>query len=94
MGTPKHPVFVALAETVRQFNIPQYEFSDLPAPFRQDQTVTPASPSSTTSGLCRYSAIPSATSCSAFADTGDPPSAGKLSTSPARPLQLANFWQT
>ena len=26
-GTPRHPVFVALAETVKQFEIPQQEFS-------------------------------------------------------------------
>ena len=33
-ASPKHPVFVALAETVRQFDIPRHEFSDLrnPAP--------------------------------------------------------------
>src|SRR5271165_6320174 len=28
-GTPRHPVFVALAETVRRFQIPKHEFSDL-----------------------------------------------------------------
>ena len=39
-GRPKHPVFVALAETVRQFEIPKHEFSDLLIAFRQDQTVT------------------------------------------------------
>ena len=39
-GAPKHPVFVALAETVRQFDIPKHEFSDLLTAFRQDQTVT------------------------------------------------------
>src|SRR3954465_5881829 len=38
-GSPKHPVFVAMAETVKQFNIPQHEFSDLLIAFRQDQTV-------------------------------------------------------
>src|SRR5437588_3116679 len=27
-GRPRHPVFVALAETVRKFEIPQHEFSD------------------------------------------------------------------
>ncbi|MGA8765302.1 MAG: squalene/phytoene synthase family protein, partial [Candidatus Sulfotelmatobacter sp.] len=27
--TPRHPVFVALAETVRTFAIPKHEFSDL-----------------------------------------------------------------
>src|ERR1035441_779679 len=39
-GTPRHPVFVALAETVRKFEIPKYEFSGLLIAFRQDQTVT------------------------------------------------------
>src|ERR1700690_2037726 len=28
-GTPRHPVFVALAETVQKFAIPKHEFSDL-----------------------------------------------------------------
>src|SRR6201999_4252679 len=34
-GSPRHPVFVALAETVRQFDIPKHEFSDLLIAFRQ-----------------------------------------------------------
>src|SRR6478672_4924123 len=37
-GSPRHPVFIALAETVRTFDIPQHEFSDLLTAFRQDQT--------------------------------------------------------
>ncbi len=39
-GTPKHPVFVALEETVGQFEIPKHEFSDLLIAFRRDQTIT------------------------------------------------------
>src|ERR1039458_2144944 len=39
-GNPRHPVFVALAETVKKFAIPKHEFSDLLIAFRQDQTVT------------------------------------------------------
>ena len=38
-GKRRHPVFVALAETVRQFDIPKQPFSDLLKAFRQDQTV-------------------------------------------------------
>src|SRR5271163_3213173 len=38
-GSPRHPVFVALAETVRKFEIPKHEFSDLLTAFRQDQSV-------------------------------------------------------
>src|SRR5712671_2583554 len=37
-GQPRHPVFVALAETVRMFEIPKQEFADLLTAFRQDQT--------------------------------------------------------
>src|ERR1700721_4886401 len=39
-GTPRHPVFVALAETVRQFKIPQHEFSALLRAFHHAQTIT------------------------------------------------------
>src|SRR5450432_3899092 len=39
-GAPRHPVFVALAETVKQFDIPRHEFSDLLTAFRRDQSVT------------------------------------------------------
>src|SRR5213080_3785094 len=39
-GTPRHPVFVALAGTVREFDIPKKTFAELLTAFRQDQTVT------------------------------------------------------
>src|ERR1700721_1235704 len=39
-GGPRHPVFVALAETVRQFKIPQHEFSALLRAFHHAQTIT------------------------------------------------------
>src|SRR3954462_3933729 len=39
-GSPRHPVFVALAGTVREFNIPKQEFADLLTAFRRDQTIT------------------------------------------------------
>src|SRR5437588_8947091 len=39
-GSPRHPVFVALAGTVTQFNIPKHEFADLLTAFRRDQTIT------------------------------------------------------
>ena len=37
-GSPRHPVFVALAETVRKCEIPKQTFVDLLTAFRQDQT--------------------------------------------------------
>src|SRR4051794_30552855 len=39
-GRARHPVFVALAETIRACNIPKKPFADLLVAFRQDQTVT------------------------------------------------------
>src|ERR1700693_5452129 len=39
-GSPRHPVFVALAVTVRQFDIPKQPFIDLLTAFRQDQRTT------------------------------------------------------
>src|SRR5579863_1901396 len=57
-GTPRHPVFVALAETVRKFEIPKHEFSDLLIAFRQDQTVTRFETFNDVLGYCRYSANP------------------------------------
>src|ERR1700683_3870400 len=35
-GTPRHPVFVALADTVRRYNIPKEPFADLLVAFRSD----------------------------------------------------------
>src|SRR6266436_9582196 len=54
-GPPKHPVFVALAETVRQFDIPKHEFSDLLRAFRQDQTVTRFETFNDVLAYCHYS---------------------------------------
>ncbi len=39
-GRARHPVFVALAETIRACSIPKEPFADLLIAFRQDQTTT------------------------------------------------------
>src|ERR1700733_13300121 len=57
-GVPRHPVLVALAETVRRFDIPKHEFSDLLRAFRQDQTVTRFETFDDVLTYCRYSANP------------------------------------
>jgi phytoene/squalene synthetase len=38
-GATKHPVFIALHETIRAFDIPMQPFADLITAFRQDQKV-------------------------------------------------------
>src|SRR6266436_8341297 len=57
-GSPRHPVFVALADTVRTFEIPQHEFSDLLTAFRQDQTITRYETFNDLLGYCLNSANP------------------------------------
>src|SRR5271166_4512731 len=37
--SPRHPVFIALRETIRECDIPRQPFADLLTAFRQDQTV-------------------------------------------------------
>lgn len=39
-GQSRHPVFVALAETIREFQIPREPFADLISAFVQDQSIT------------------------------------------------------
>lgn len=53
-----HPVFVALAETIRRFEIPIEPFLDLLVAFRQDQQVTRYETSGQLLEYCRYSANP------------------------------------
>jgi len=71
-GTPRHPVFVALAETVREFGIPKHEFSDLLVAFRQDQTITALRPSTTFSTTAIIPPTRSAISSSTSAATATP----------------------
>src|SRR6202023_575181 len=55
---PRHPVFVALEETVHKFDIPKQSFDDLLKAFRQDQTITRYETFEDLLGYCRYSANP------------------------------------
>lgn len=91
-GSPRHPVFVALAETVRQFDIPQHEFSDLLLAFRQDQTVTRFETFHDVLGYCRYSANPVGHLVLYLCGYRDP-ERQQLSDFTCTALQLANFWQ-
>jgi squalene synthase HpnC len=91
-GTPRHPVFVALGETVREFEIPQHEFSDLLKAFRQDQTVQRYNSFEDILGYCRFSANPVGhlvLYLCGYRDT----ERQQLSDSTCTALQLANFWQ-
>jgi squalene synthase HpnC len=91
-GIPRHPVFVALAETVQKFNIPQHKFSDLLIAFRQDQTVTRFETFNNVLDYCRYSANPVGHLVLYLCGYRDP-ERQQLSDCTCTALQLANFWQ-
>jgi squalene synthase HpnC len=91
-GNPRHPVFVALAETVRQFDIPKHEFSDLLAAFRQDQTVSRYETFDDLLGYCKNSANPVGHLVLYVCGYRDA-ERQQLSDYTCTALQLANFWQ-
>jgi squalene synthase HpnC len=91
-GHPRHPVFVALAETVQKFQIPKQEFADLLAAFRQDQTVTRFPTFQDLLNYCRYSANPVGHLVLYLGGYSDP-ERQRLSDYTCTALQLANFWQ-
>ena len=91
-GAPKHPVFVALAGTVRQFAIPKHEFSDLLTAFRQDQRVGRYETFGDLLGYCVNSANPVGHLVLYLCGYRDA-ERRQLSDYTCTALQLANFWQ-
>jgi squalene synthase HpnC len=91
-GEPRHPVFVALRQTVRELEIPQHEFSDLLRAFRQDQTTPRYQTFADVLGYCQYSANPVGHLVLYLCGYRDA-ERQKLSDFTCTALQLANFWQ-
>ncbi len=91
-GEPRHPVFVALRETVRACDIPKHEFSDLLRAFRQDQTVHRYETFDDLLGYCRYSANPVG-HLVLYACGYRDEERQRLSDCTCTALQLTNFWQ-
>jgi len=91
-GEARHPVFVALAETVRACEIPKEPFADLLVAFRQDQTVTRFATMADVLDYCRYSANPVGRIVLYACGYRDDERFA-LSDKTCTALQLANFWQ-
>jgi squalene synthase HpnC len=95
-GRARHPVFVALAETIRACSIPKEPFADLLVAFRQDQIVTRYATMDDVLGYCRYSANPVGRLVLYACGELRPEKIDenfKLSDATCSALQLANFWQ-
>jgi squalene synthase HpnC len=91
-GEARHPVFVALAETIRACDIPKQPFADLLVAFRQDQIVTRYKTMDDVLEYCRYSANPVGRLV-LYACGYRTPEMFLLSDFTCTALQLANFWQ-
>jgi squalene synthase HpnC len=91
-GQAWHPVFVALAETIQQFEIPVDPLADLLVAFRQDQQVTRYETLEQVLEYCRYSANPVGRLVLYLGRCCDP-RRGQLADSICTGLQLANFCQ-
>jgi len=91
-GVPRHPVFVALAGTVKRFEIPKLEFADLLTAFRQDQAMNRYETFSDLLGYCRNSANPVGHLVLYLCEYRDA-ERQQLSDYTCTALQLANFWQ-
>ncbi|HYP14438.1 MAG TPA: squalene synthase HpnC [Bryobacteraceae bacterium] len=91
-GTATHPVFVALAGTIRAHQLPAAPFSDLITAFEHDQTNTRYKDWSEVLGYCRHSANPVGRLVLYLCGYRDT-EFHRLSDFTCTALQLANFWQ-
>jgi squalene synthase HpnC len=91
-GAPSHPVFVALADTVRRFDIPREPFADLLRAFRSDLEFRGFDTLDDLLNYSRYSANPVGRLVLYLFGYRDA-ERQRLSDRVCSGLQLANFWQ-
>jgi squalene synthase HpnC len=91
-GRPKHPVLVALQDTIQTFDIPPEPFLDLLFAFEQDQLVKRYQTYAQLLDYCKCSANPVGRLVLYLFGSFDR-SRAELSDYICTALQLANFWQ-
>ncbi len=91
-GVARHPVFVALQQTIQECDIPPDPFLDLITAFRQDQMKTRYRTFEEVLEYCRYSANPVGRLILYVCGYREP-ELHRLSDFTCTALQLANFWQ-
>jgi squalene synthase HpnC len=91
-GRARHPVMIALADTIAEFAIPIQPFEALITAFEQDQTVTDYETYDQLLDYCTRSANPVGHLVLYLAWSYSPENA-RLADATCTGLQLANFWQ-
>jgi squalene synthase HpnC len=92
VSTPRHPVMLALQQTIRKFNLPRAPFVHLLMAFQQDQVITEYDTFDQLLGYCRNSANPVGELVLRLFECASPERI-QLSDEICTGLQLANFWQ-
>src|SRR5205085_5730076 len=91
-GEATHPVFIALRETIREFDLPKQPFADLLIAFRRDQFQTRYETMADLLTYCEKSANPVGRIVLCLGRVLTPDNVA-LSDCVCTGLQLANFWQ-
>jgi len=91
-GSPRHPVFCALRQTISRFDLPMGHFEDLISAFVQDQFVTRYETFDHLLGYCERSANPVGRLLLCLLGYRDEPRI-RMADRTCTALQLANFWQ-
>lgn len=91
-GRPRHPVFLALAETIRDTGLSIEPFADLIDAFEQDQVKTRYATRAELSDYCRRSANPVGRIVLGLEGCREPELVA-MSDAICTGLQLVNFWQ-
>ncbi|MCL6503641.1 MAG: squalene/phytoene synthase family protein, partial [Pirellulales bacterium] len=91
-GRVRHPVLVALAETIERFGLERRHFEALLSAFRQDQQVARYETREALLDYCRRSAAPVGRLVLALAGVAEPRCLA-LADAVCIGLQLLNFWQ-
>jgi squalene synthase HpnC len=91
-GEARHPVFIALKETIREFDLPREPLADLLMAFRRDQVQTRYETLEDLLTYCEKSANPVGRIVLCLGRASGDENL-KLSDSICTGLQLANFWQ-
>lgn len=92
-GEPRHPVFVALAPTIRLHDLPQQPFNDLIRAFKQDQTVTRYDTWDQLLDYCKLSANPVGRLVLMLLGEPRTENFWRHSDAICTALQLTNHWQ-
>ena len=91
-GTPSHPYFVALQQTIREFDVPKEPLLKLIEANRRDQSITRHPNFDELLEYCEYSANPVG-SLVLYVFGHREPELHRLSDYTCTALQLTNFWQ-